>query len=180
MNAAFTVMVAVAVMAWVIGRQPKGELLRGRRVVLLPLVLIVIGGMNLHGTHHLSPADLACIGLGAVIAAGIGLAQGATMRLEARQGQLWGQLPVRGLWLWGALLVSRLAITVIAVPLGAHAVASLDSILLVLGVNRLAQAAVIATRAMSAGIPFATEKDRKTFLPGLLGQAGADQFGRRS
>jgi hypothetical protein len=180
MNAAFTVIVAIGLIAWVIGRQLKGELLRAKRVVLLPLVLIVIGGMNLHCMHHLNAADLACIGVGSVIAAGIGLGQGATMRLEARQGELWGQLPVRGLWLWGALLASRLTLVVVALPLGAHAVSSLDSILLVLGINRLAQAAVIAARAISAGIPFAAEKDGRTFLPGLSGQGQADRFGPRS
>jgi len=165
-----TVLAVVAIIALAIVRQLKGEPLRGRRLLLLPAVLIVIGAVSLHSTHHLNIADAAGIGIGAVVAAGIGLGQGRLMRLEPRAGGLWGQMPMRSLWLWGALILSRLVMAVVAIPLGAHAIMSTDSILLVLGVNRLAQAAVIAYRARAAGIPFAPEKDGKTFLPGLLGQ----------
>jgi hypothetical protein len=165
-----TVFAAIAVVALVIGRQLMGEPLRGKRLILLPAVLIIIGGLNLVHTPHMNLADIACITVSTLIAAGIGMGQGASMRLESRDGGLRGQMPVRSLWLWGALLLSRLAVTVVALSVGAHAVSSVDSILFVLGVNRLAQAAVITMRAMAVGIPFAAEKDGTTFLPGLLGQ----------
>jgi hypothetical protein len=175
MNAFLIVAAAVAGVAFVICRQLKGEPLRGRRVLLLPVILIAAGAVSLAGARHLGAADIACVAIGAILAAAIGLGQGTLMRLELRDGGLWGQLPTRGLWLWGALIVSRLALVAIAVPLGAHAVSSGDSILFVLGVNRLAQAAVIAWRAVAAGIPFAAEKDGKTFLPGVFGSAGSSK-----
>jgi hypothetical protein len=175
-NPVVIVLAVVVVMALVIARQLKGEPLRGRRVILLPAVLIVIGAVDLHSTRHLNVADVICIGIGAVTAAAIGLVQGRTLRLELRDGGLWGQMPVSGLWWWGALIVSRLVMAGIAIPLGAHAVMSTDSILLVLGVNRMVQAAVITYRATSAGIPFAAEKDGKAFLPGLLGQSSTQAF----
>jgi hypothetical protein len=165
-----TVVAAIAVVALVIGRQIVGEALRGKRLILLPAVLIVFGVLNLAHTPHMNMADIACIAVSGLIAAGIGIGQGASMRLESRDGGLWGQMPVRSLWLWGALVLSRLAVTVLALSIGAHAASSVDSILLVLGVNRLMQAAIITVRAMTAGIPFAAEKDGSTFLPGLLGQ----------
>jgi hypothetical protein len=129
-----------------------------------------VGLVDLSGSKGVNTADIACIIGSALIATGIGAAQGAKMRLELRDGGLWGQMPVRSLWLWGALILSRVAVTVVAVPLGAHIASSTGSILLVLGLNRLAQAAVITLRALAAGIPFAAEKDGKAFLAGLLGQ----------
>jgi len=37
---------------------------------------------------------------------------------------------------------------------------------------------VIATRAMAAGIPFAPEKDGRTFLSGALNDRGRDRSAR--
>jgi hypothetical protein len=159
-----------AVIAVVVTRQLKGEPLRARRVVLLPAILIVAGAVSLDGTAKVGAADVVCIVASALVAVAIGLGQGATMHLESRDGGLWGRMPRRGLWLWAALIASRLVVAVIAAALGAKAASSVDSILLVLGINRLAQAAVIAARAVAAGVPFSLEKDGKTFLPGLLGQ----------
>jgi hypothetical protein len=57
---------------------------------------------------------------------------------------------------------------VIAGRTGAHLVASTTPLLFTLGLNRLGQAAVIVPRAMLAGIPFAPEKDGRTFLDGAF------------
>jgi hypothetical protein len=158
----------IAIVAYVIGSQLRGEALRGKRVVVLPIVLTVIGAVDLHksGTH-LGAADVACLVIGAVIVAGIGLAQGAALRLENRNGGLWGQLPARALWLWVGLVASRLVMTVIAHGVDAKVAAGTTTILLMLGINRLGQAVVVVLRAMSAGIPFAPEKDGSTFLANL-------------
>jgi hypothetical protein len=154
----------------VIAGQLKGMALRARRVVLLPAVLMVLGLVSLAGSHDVRPDDVLCILASTVMAAAIGFGQGAVMHLEARDGALWGRLPPRGLWLWAVLVVSRVVVTVVAVALGAKAASSTDSIILVLGVNRLAQAAVIAARAIAAGVPFAPEHDGKTLFPNVLGQ----------
>ena len=163
----------IGVIGFSIFRQVKGEPLRGKRVILLPVILLVIGLTSVAGTHHLEPLDVTLIASSAAIAAVIGIAQGLVLRLESRNGGLWGQMPVRGLWLWAGLIASRVAITVIALSLHAHIASSTDSMLLVLGVNRLAQAGVIVARAVSAGIPFAPEKDGRPFMPELFGSMSA-------
>jgi hypothetical protein len=160
-----TVIAVVALVAYVIGRQIMGEPLRGKRVVLLPAILTVIGLSDLGG--HLRPIDVACLIAGALVVAGIGVAQGSVIRLESRDGALWGQMPVKGLWLWALLVASRILMTVVALGLGAHVAASSSAILLMLGINRLAQSAVVLPRALSAGVPFAPEKNGTTFLAGL-------------
>jgi hypothetical protein len=164
---------AAAIVAYVIGRQLIGEPLRGKRLIVLPAVLTVIGALDLHsGGRQLRTVDLVCLVVSGLIGAGIGVAQGRSMRLESRDGALWAQLPVKGLWLWLALVLSRIAMTVLASGLHAHVAASIAPILLLLGVNRLAQAAVVAPRAVLAGIPFAPEKDGKPFLAGMFAHDG--------
>ena len=168
MSELLEIVVGVAVVAYVIGRQLIGEPLRGKRVVILPIVLTVIGVTDLTGsTHPVRPIDVAFLVVGAVIVAGIGLALGLITRLESRNGALWGQLPATGLWLWLLLVVSRVVVMAIANGADAKVAASTSSILLMLGINRLAQAAVILPRAMSAGTSFAPEKDGRQLFAGL-------------
>jgi hypothetical protein len=143
----------VAAVGYVVVTQVRGQSLHAKRLVLLPAVVIVIGLAGLHGMTGVTAADVACITASALIAAAIGCAQGRMTQLQARNGALWGRLPARGLWLWAALVISRVAMMVLAHGIGAEAATSLDSVLLVLGINRLAQAGVIASRATRAGLP---------------------------
>jgi hypothetical protein len=165
MQEVLIVLAVVVVIGAVILRQFKGEPLRGRRIVLLPVILIVIGAMNLHGSSPLKTADIVCISASAAVAIAIGIYQGVAIHLESRNGGLWGRMPARGLWWWGAIVF------VVASVIGAKAATSVDSIILVLGLNRLAQAGVIAARALSAGVAFSPEKDGNSFLSGFLGNA---------
>ena len=139
-----------------------------------PSCLTVIGYGDLHGNGgaRLSHADVACLVVGAAGSVLIGLAFGWVTRLEERGGYLWAQLPVWGLWLWGALIVWRVLVMAVAGAAHAHVAASSATLLFSLGVNRLAQAAVIVPRAMAMGVPFAPEKDGQVFM--------ADSFARRS
>jgi hypothetical protein len=163
-----SVIAVIAVVGYVISRQLTGEALRGKRVVLLPVILSVIGIADL-GSNKVSvrPVDIVCLVVGGIVVAAIGAAQGAVTRLESRNGSLWGQLPVKGLWLWVLLILARVAMTLVADGLDAKVAASGATILLMLGINRLGQAAVVVTRSMAAGIPFAPEKDGRVFLAGL-------------
>jgi hypothetical protein len=167
------IIAVLAIVAYVIGRQLVGEPLRGKRVVLLPVILTVIGFFDLGGHNTpVRPVDVACLVIGGVVVAGIGLAQGAALRLESRNGSLWGQMPIKGLWLWLLLVGSRIVMTVIASGMNAHVAASSSTILLMLGISRLGQATAVLPRAMSAGIPFAPEKDGSSYLSGLTGSGG--------
>jgi hypothetical protein len=169
------VLAVIAIVAYVIGRQLLGESLRGKRVVVLPLVLTVVGLTRLGSSGHpVRPLDVAFLAAGALVAAAIGAGQGAMMRLEAREGGLWGRMPVRGLLLWVALVAVRVLSTLLAGAMGAHVAASSAPIVFLLGVNRLGQAAAITYRAWSAGIPFAREKDGSVFLADRLSPGTAN------
>ncbi len=172
MHAVFVAAIVIAIVVYVIGRQLVGEPVRGKRLIVLPAVLTVIGAADLHSSRvTVHPIDIVILGVSGVVAAGIGVAQGAIMRLEARHGALWAQLPVKGLWLWVALIGSRLALTGLAVGSHAHLAGSSSTVILMLGINRLCQAAVVAPRAFAAGVPFAPEKDGQVFLEHLFNRA---------
>jgi hypothetical protein len=159
-----TVFAVIAIIVFVIGQQIVGSSLRGKRVIVLPAILTVIGIADVSGSKvHPGATDVALLVVSAAVAIAIGAALGAITRLERRDGHLWAQLPKQGLWLWGGLIVSRLLITGIAHVSGAHVAAGTAAILLMLGLNRAAQAAVVVPRAIAAGIPFAPEKDGRVF-----------------
>lgn len=169
------ILAVIGIIGFVIYQQLAGQPLRGKRLIVLPVVVTVIGFLNLRG-HHLGSADIAWLTAGAAGSLLIGLAFGAITRLESRGGVLWGRMPLRGLWLWVGLIAWRALIMALAARTGAHVAASTTPLLFTLGLNRVGQAAVIAARAMQRGIPFAPEKDGSTFLGGAFG--GHDRSGR--
>ncbi len=174
---ALEILAVIGIIGFVIYQQLAGQLQRGKRVVVLPAVVTVIGFLGLRG-HHLGSADILWLTVGAVGSVLIGLAFGLIMRLEPRDGVLWGKMPLRGVWLWVALVAWRVLIMVIAGRTGAHVAASTTPLLFTLGLNRLGQAAVIVPRAMLSGIPFAPEKDGRTFLGGAFDGRDRDASGR--
>jgi hypothetical protein len=160
------ILVVIGVVGFVIYQQAAGLAVQGRRLIVLPAILTVVGFIDLHNAKHSDAADIVWLTVGAAGSLLIGLAFGAITRLQERNGALWSQLPLRGLWLWVGLVAWRVLIMLLAHQSGAHVAASATPLLFTLGLNRLGQAAVIAARAMAAGIPFAPEKDGRTFLSG--------------
>jgi hypothetical protein len=154
-----TIAVVVGIMAYSIGRQIAGEPLRIKRLVGLPGVLTVIGVVDVASTKGRAPTgtDVALIAAGCAINAVIGLGQGRLMRLSSRDGYLWGRMPRSVLWWWGAKVASGLVLDGVGHALGAGLAVTSAVMLLRLGVNRLAQAAVVAPRALVSGVPFAPE-----------------------
>ena len=98
-----------------------------------------------------------------MIAIAVGVTLGTMARLERRDGYLWTQIPKQGLWLWVRLIAGRVLISGLADASGAHAAAGIAAILLMLGLNRVAQSLVIVPRAIAAGIPFAPEHGGTVF-----------------
>jgi hypothetical protein len=176
------ILAVIGIIGYVILRQLSGEALRGKRAVVLPAVLTAIGFGDLHGNGgaHLSHADVVCVVVGVAGSMVIGLGFGWITRLEEHGGYLWAQLPVRGLWLWGALLTWRLAVTGVAGAVHAHVAASSSTLLFSLGVNRLAQAAVIVPRAIAMGVPFAPEEDGKVFMAASFVRDAEARVGQRA
>ena len=98
------------------------------------------------------------------------------MRLETRNGFLWGQMPKSVLWWWAVKIASGLVLDGIGHAFGAHLATISAVMLLGLGFNRLAQGTTVSYRALASGIPFAPEPER--LGPGLnaLGRSGNNRF----
>jgi hypothetical protein len=156
-----TVVVVLGIMGYSIARQIAGEPLRVKRLIGLPAALTVIGIVDVANSKAQSPTvtDVVLIAVGCAINVIIGICQGRLMRLESRDGYLWGQMPVSVLWWWGAKIASGVVLDGIGHVLGAGLATTSAVMLLRLGVNRLAQAAIVAPRAFATGIPFAPESD---------------------
>lgn len=159
-----TVLAVIGIVVYVIGKQLVGGAVTGKRLVVLPAVLTVIGIVDIasHKSHP-DATDIVLLVVSAAIAIAVGVGLGAITRLERREGHLWAQLPGQGLWLWGGLILSRLAIVGVAHATDARVAAGTTAILLMLGLNRAAQALVVVPRAIRAGIPFAPEQDGTVF-----------------
>ena len=172
------IVAVIALIGYIIFRQVQGGALRGKRAVALPAILTLVGFLNLRSAGHLTSADILCLVIATAGSAAIGLAFGAITRLESRGGYLWAQLPPRGLWLWAALVGWRVLAMFLATGMHAHVAASAATLLFGLGINRLAQAAVIVPRAMAMGVPFAPEKDGRVFMADTFSRGGlAGRFG---
>jgi hypothetical protein len=63
------------------------------------------------------------------------------------------------------LVGSRVIMTVIALAIGAKVAGSSAPITMLLGINRLGQAAIVMRHALATGIPFAPEKDGRSSSP---------------
>jgi hypothetical protein len=151
------ILAVIAIIGFVLYQQIKGQTLQLRRAVVLPGVLTVIGFVDLRHAGHLRSADLLWLTVGAAGSIAIGLALGVITRLYPRDGVLWTRMPMAGLWLWGGLVAWRVMIALIASGMDAHVAASTAPLLFTLGLNRLAQAAVIVPRGRATGIPFAPD-----------------------
>jgi hypothetical protein len=171
-----TVLVAIGIIVYVIGQQVGGRALRGKRLIVLPVILTAIGIVELTGQKaHPQATDIVLLVVSAAIAIATGCGLGAVTRLERRDGHLWAQLPKAGLWLWGGFVVGRLLVAFVAHADGAHVAAGSAAILLTLGLNRAAQALVVVPRAVAAGIPFAPEKDGTVFGAGWFSRVSGHE-----
>jgi hypothetical protein len=141
---------ALAIVVLVIGQQLRGQRVRASRVIGLPVALTIIGVVALrHQGFHPTTVDWAFLAGDVMLAVGIGLFQGSLIRLQPRPGGLWLSMPRAGLWLWIGLVVTRIALMLIAHGAGAAVAASGSTLLLMLGVNRMAQGIVVGRRVLA-------------------------------
>jgi hypothetical protein len=154
------ILLAVAAIGYVLWSRMKGQPLEAKRLLVLPVVLIVIGITDITGSSapHLTASDIAFLAIGVGIAVVLGAARGATMELYPNGGELWQRYRLVTVALWIALIAAKLVLAAIAGVSGASAGAGTNSLLLTLGVSLLAEAAIVALRALSRGVPSAADR----------------------
>jgi hypothetical protein len=154
------ILLAVAAVGYVLWSRLKGQPLEAKRLLVLPVILIVVGVTDITGSSapHLNGSDLAFLGVGVAIAVALGAARGATMELYPNGGELWQRYRLVTVALWLALIAAKLVLAAIAAATGASAGGGTNTLLLTLGVSLLAEAAIVGPRALSTGVPFAADR----------------------
>jgi hypothetical protein len=69
----------VAAIAFVLLCRIRGEPLLAKRVLLLPVILTIVGTVNLTKVHGVTTKDIAFVVVGGIIALCLGTARGATI-----------------------------------------------------------------------------------------------------
>lgn len=153
-----TILLVIAAVGWVLWSRLKGQPLRARRLLILPVVLIVIGATDL---PHLTRTDIVFLVVSVAVSVVLGAARGATIELYPLQGELWQRYRISTVVLWASLIVTKVVLMGVASAFHASAGGGTNSLLVTLGASLVAEAAVVGPRALSTGLPFAAEqKDR--------------------
>jgi len=99
------VVLALAVVGYVLASRIAGQPVNTRRLLVLPGVLTAMGLLQLSGavSGGVRPPDLGLLAVGVAAAAGLGAARGATVTVAVRDGRPWLRYrPVTlGLWAVG-------------------------------------------------------------------------------
>ena len=158
-----TVLIGIAAVGYVLWSRTKGQPLRVKRLLVLPVVLTVIGVADLTGSTkpHLTVTDIVFLTVSIIFSVILGAARGATIELYPRDGELWQRYRRSTVVLWAVLIGTKIAVVAIASTAGASAGGGSNTLLLSLGASLLAEAAVVGPRALSTGLPFAADDKRK-------------------
>jgi membrane protein CcdC involved in cytochrome C biogenesis len=147
------VLVVVAVVIVVIAVRFYGEPVQARRLFLLPPVFLVLGVADfVKNAAGITGRDVAFLVVATVLAAVTGWARGRSVALFEKNGYLWLRYRVWTLVIWLGLGAVRLGLDAVAHAAGADAAASGKSLMLMLGVTLVVEAAVVIPRAHATGV----------------------------
>jgi hypothetical protein len=144
-----TILVAVAVVVFVLARRMRGEALpTPKKLFLLPLVVGAIGLQNL--THaKLNAVDIGVIVAGCTLSLTLGLLRGRLDKVSMVNGAPYMSWSVASVVIFGVNVLSKLALDAGGVAAGGTRAALSSSILLSLGLTLLGEAVVVWQRAQS-------------------------------
>jgi hypothetical protein len=157
------ILVGLAAVGYVLVSRLQGRRVNLRRLLVLPVVLSVIGLLQVTGTagRGLRPADVVMITAGVVAAATLGVARGATVAVFSRNGEPWLRYRPATLALWGATIAVRIGLTAVSFGVGASLATRGPAILLSVGTTLLAEGLVVARKALSFSTSsFSTSESR--------------------
>ncbi|MEV4619494.1 hypothetical protein AB0J74_12390 [Asanoa sp. NPDC049573] len=145
-----SVLIALAVIAFVLVRRLAGMPLDGRRLALLPVVLSVWGVTSLaqgfDGTLHAYGTDVGLLALGALLAFGGGLVRGVTVKLYPRDGRLWYRYTWITVAVWVGLILLRVVQLTVGWAVGADTSVLAAGLPLMLGLSMIGEVAVLGAR----------------------------------
>ena len=191
---AANILLYVVLIGYVLFRKVQGQPVKApRRLLALPVILIVLGFGDLRGGPTMKPGEIALIVVGAVVSLGLGLLRGKADKLSTRDGAPFVQWGAASLALFGANIVAKLVLDIIGVATGGEASILEKSLLFTLGLTLLGEALVLLVRTggsvtlinarPSTGTPFSDGPSRFAASPASqspsIGNAIADHHRNR-
>ncbi|MTE15088.1 hypothetical protein [Nocardia aurantiaca] len=149
-NAVVDGAVAALVIGWIMYRQTRWQELDANRLWRGPIILGLIGFVQMKSVvagSGIGVMAVALLALSALLGIGIGVVMGLLSQVRAGASGLEARTGWAGTLLWVALLAVRIGVDVVAHLSGAVAVTSVGAILLVVALNRAGRALVLARRA---------------------------------
>ncbi|WP_018681852.1 DUF1453 family protein [Actinokineospora enzanensis] len=147
------VLVVVAIVLVVIAVRFYGEPVQARRLFLLPPVFLVVGVADFAGgVTGITGLDVVFLLVAAALAAATGWARGRSVALFEKNGYLWMRYRVSTLVIWIGLGGVRLALDAGAHAAGARVAADQRTLMLMLGLSLVVEAATIVPRARATGV----------------------------
>jgi hypothetical protein len=144
-----SIVIAIAVIAFVLARRIGGEAVPvPKKLLLLPAIVSVVGVQNLsHVT--MNTVDIGIVVAGSVVSLSLGLLRGQVDKLSLVNGSPYMSWGATSLIVFALNIVAKVVLDVAGVAMGGTTHALTSSVLLSLGLTLLGEAAVILMRAQS-------------------------------
>ena len=155
-----TAVIGAALVLFVIYRQLRMQPVEGRRLVVFPLVLAVLGLYSLANKPPATSAALIALVASLASAIVLGLARGVSMRVWRDAGSVLRQGVAITVALWIIAIALRIGIGAIAHRDGVAQSVTVGELPLFLGVTLAAQNVVIWMRAQALGVSPGTHSPR--------------------
>ncbi|MFI5777875.1 hypothetical protein [Nocardia sp. NPDC051570] len=149
-NAVLEGALVVVVLGWIVYRQSQWRLVDSARMWRGPIVLAVIGLVQMRTAFSggsIGAVAVALLVLSAVLSLAVGVAMGWLSQIRRTDGQLWARTGLIGSALWFVLLAVRIGVDVWAHLLGATIVTAIGVILIMLALNRTGRTLMLMRRA---------------------------------
>lgn len=145
----FEVVLIIAAVGYVMARRVAGEPVQGKRMLLLPAVLVAIGFSDVSGAAHNSAA-LTFLIVSAAVSIAFGALRGLSTRLSERDGIAYVHYTAVTIALWVASLAAKFGMNLAFKAADPHAAAAAgNTLLLTLGAGMLLEGAMTLNRAVN-------------------------------
>jgi hypothetical protein len=145
------VLVYVALIGYVVFKKVQGQPVKtGRKLFVLPVVLVVLGYGDVTQGGTLKPIEITLSAIGAALSLGLGLLRGRADKLSERDGSPFVQWGAASLILFVGNLAAKLVLDLVGIVAGSTSSAVGKSLLLTLGLTLLGEAIVIWMRTGGA------------------------------
>ncbi|MFB9923558.1 hypothetical protein ACFORO_15950 [Amycolatopsis halotolerans] len=152
------VVIVALVLYRVVYRQLRGTLLTRKRLLVMPVILMVVGVYTANtAVHNVTTKELLLLGVDILLLAVLGALRSATTTLSAREGTTFVKGTPLTLVLWLTTIGVRVGFSFIGAALGVSTTVSSSTIMLTLGVSIAVQNAFTYQRIQKLGLPLSDQ-----------------------